>query len=106
MSNEIISMQAQNQADIINAMKPLIHELDIEYLEEAAAKVDERGSMYDSAAVLIQTYTPLKGRLMREQAKSLRALCAFVKSLKECDAIKEQIAKEEGRHREILDLFA
>lgn len=89
----------------IQAMKPIIMEMDLQHLEHAIKTFDDQASFQDSAAVLNLRYNPEKSDLLRTQVATMRSLLAFINGLKLCDELKKKIAEHDANREQIEKLF-
>jgi len=92
-------------ADIINRMKPIIHEMDLDYAKEAIAGMRNLASFNDSAAILNPMYDPTKTDHLYLQCKALSKLIEYVELLKECDKLKAKCVHNDARRSEISKMF-
>jgi hypothetical protein len=92
-------------ADVINRMKPLLMEIDLEHAMETAKQMSRHGDWQDSAAVLNPSYDPDKSDLLRVQGKALSTLVEYAKLLKRCDELKETVAANSAARSEIDKMF-
>lgn len=89
----------------INAMKPIIMDMDLQWLGTMIDRFQDQASFEASAAVLNPRYNPEKQELLKVQAKTMSHLLNFVEGLKECDRLKLNVAAHENKLDEIAKLF-
>lgn len=92
-------------AGIINAMKPLILCMDLEYAKECARQIIDQGHWQDSAIVLNPSYDMNKSKLLRMQGDALNTLISYIEKLKGIDAMKVSISETDGKRADILKMF-
>lgn len=106
MSNKLEGYGKQLElAGAINAMKPFLLYIDLEFARKCVNDLREHGGFIDSAAVLNPMYNPLKPDIIRKQAKALSLLVEFIELLKEVDQMKERLSNEQANKEEIMKLF-
>jgi len=89
----------------INAIKPIIIEMNLEWLGHMIDRFQEQASFEASAAVLNPRYNPEKQSLLQVQAKTMSHLLNFIEGLKECDRLKLNVAAYEHQMDEVAILF-
>ena len=89
----------------INAMKPIIMDIDLEWLEIMITRFQEQASFEESAAVLNPNYNPEKPPTLKVMAITMSHLLNFIEGLKECDRLKLNVAAYEKQRDEISKLF-
>lgn len=97
--------KSKEQADIIAMMGLYVPMLDEEYIRSASNDMLNQAYRQESMAVLNPRHPQSKNDLLRQQGVALRALCDYIKALKECNRLKLQIEKEGDAQKEIDKLF-
>ncbi len=106
MSNNLGDLQKSYElADIINKMKPLLIEMDLDYAKVAVAGMLDMANFHDSAAVLNPGYDPSKTEHLQMQCKALSKLIEYVELLKQCDVLKAKVAQNGAQRAGIMKLF-
>lgn len=97
--------ESTNLAILIEAMKPMIWAIDLDYLSAVSKGLFEKASMYDAGAVFVRSYTPARSAWILEQAKAARLLKEYIESLKKCDELKKNVQDIEAKQVEIENIF-
>lgn len=106
MSNNWVDLQKSYElAALINMMKPILHEMDLEYAKVAVSRMRDSAHFHDTAAVLNPSYDPDKTRWMTVQCDALSKLIEYVELLRECDKLKATVTKNGIQRAEIAKMF-
>lgn len=105
MQKQLNKQDSETLAFLIEALKPTLQLIDVDYLDLATKELRNKASIYDAAAVLNRSYMPIKGNIMLEQVNAMKHLSSFVKSLKRIDELKGEVRDQQNTFDQLQRMF-
>lgn len=97
--------KAKELAHAIELLKPILHTINESDLLEAEIEFFNNAGRQESAFILMPNMSPAQISLTMASYEALKHIRLLIKSLKECDRLKAEIARHSARSAEINRMF-
>lgn len=102
---ELTQEKSEEVAEVLTFIRLQILTLDLDYLKEAARQFQNQAGKQEGLSVLLPSHPQSKNDLLRMQGRALTKLIEYIETLKEIDALKLQVIKDEVQRSDIAKLF-